>query len=67
MNAAMSISTTNWCLSLAQKALARGYPAMSLELRNGRWCINLFCGFKYTDKLYAQWTTMSVQAFLELG
>lgn len=65
MNAAMPISTSKWGLALAQKALALGYPAMNLEIREGRWHINLFSGFAYDSNkgVIAQWSGVTVQEF----
>ena len=32
------------------------------EIVNGRWCVNLFCGFSDVDAM-PTWTTISVQQF----
>jgi len=51
-----------WGKPLATMALAQGFPAMNFEIVNGRWCINLFCGFSDADFLPV-WKTIGVQAF----
>ena len=51
-----------WGKPLATLALQQGFPAMNFEIVNGRWCINLFCGFCDADFLPV-WKTIGVQAF----
>lgn len=54
-----------WGKPLATMALQQGFPAMNFEIVNGRWCVNVFCGFE-PDKesgYVATWKTISVQQF----
>lgn len=51
-----------WGKPLATMALQQGFPAMNFEIVNGRWCVNLFCGFSDVDAM-PTWTTISVQQF----
>lgn len=51
-----------WGKPLAMMALQQGFPAMNFEIVNGRWCVNLFCGFSEVDAA-PNWKTIGVQQF----
>lgn len=65
MSLTIPASRTKWTRGITLAAVHAGYAVMNYELYNGRWCVNVFCGFDLDadNIIAAKWKTETIQDF----